>query len=109
MTYSHPNFTRRSQNSTPPLPDLVMVDRQTLKKVLRILSQSVDAVAAANHCDILLYSLDNYLLEGKNVNINKSMVLLRHYLDLVPESLAEVGEKLEEAHDLMKVILAVTK
>lgn len=109
MTYSDRDFSHRSQNSTPAPADLVMVDRQTLKKVLRILSQSVDAVAAANHCDILLYSLDIYLLEGKNVNINKSMVLLRHYLDLVPESLTEVGEKLVEAHDLMKVILEATK
>lgn len=109
MTYSDRDFTRRSQNSTPPPADLVMVDRQTLKKVLRILSQSVDVLAMANHCDILLYSLDNYLLEGKNVNINKSMVLLRHYLDLVPECLTEVGEKLVEAHDLMKVILEATK
>jgi len=86
-----------------------MVDRQTLKKVLRILSQSVDAVAVSNHCEILLYSLNNYLLEGKNVNINKSMVLLRHYLELVPERLTEVGQKLEEAHDLMKVVLEATK
>lgn len=109
MTHSDRDFARRSQNSTPPPADLVMVDRQTLKKVLRILSQSVDAVAVANHCDILLYSLDNYLLEGKNVNINKSMVLLRHYFDLVLESLTEVGQNLEEAHDLMKVVLEATK
>jgi len=109
MTYSGRNFTRQSQHSTPLPAELVMVDRQTLKKVLRILSQSVDAVAAANHCDILLYSLDNYLLEQKNVNINKSMILLRHYLELVPERLTEVGQKLEEAHDLMKVVLEATK
>jgi hypothetical protein len=69
----------------------------------------VDAVAMANHCDILLYSLENYFSEGENVNINKSMVLLRHYLDLVPERLTELEEKLVEVHDLRKVILEATK
>jgi hypothetical protein len=109
MTRSDRDFATQSQNSTPPPTDLVMVDRQMLRNVLRILSQSVDVLAMANHYDILLYSLDNYFLEEKNVNINKSMILLRHYLDLVPEYLTEVGEKLVEAHDLMKVILEATK
>jgi hypothetical protein len=69
----------------------------------------MDAVVTANHCDILLYSLDNYLAEGRNVNVNKSMILLRHYLEAVPENLKEVADNLEEAHELMKVILDATK
>jgi hypothetical protein len=69
----------------------------------------VDAMVRANHCDILLYSLDNYLLEGKNINVNKSMLLLRHYLDAVPENLKDVTDNLEEAHELMKVILDATQ
>jgi hypothetical protein len=69
----------------------------------------MDAVIMANHCEILLYSLDNYLLEEKNINVNKSMILLRHYLDAVPENLKEVADNLEEAHELMKVILNATQ
>ena len=109
MTRSDGDFSVRSQNSTPLPADLVTVDRRTLKKVLRILGQSVDAVVMANHCDIMLYSLDNYLLEGKSININKSMLLLRYYLDSVPERLKEVADNLEEAHEIMKVILEATK
>lgn len=108
MTRSDAYFARRSKNSTPPVVDLVTVDRQTLKKVLRILGQSMDTVIMANHCDILLYSLDNYLLEGRDVNVNKSMILLRHYLEAVPENLKEVAGNLEEAHELMKTILEAT-
>jgi hypothetical protein len=68
----------------------------------------MDAVIMANHCDVVLYSLDNYLTEGKNINVNKSMILLRHYLEAVPESLKEVADNLEEAHELMKVVLDAT-
>jgi hypothetical protein len=69
----------------------------------------MDAVIMANHCDILLYSLDNYLTEEKSINVNKSMILLRYYLEAVPKNLKEVVDNLEEAHELMKVVLDATK
>jgi hypothetical protein len=57
----------------------------------------------------MLYALDNYLSEERNVNVNKSMLLLRYWLDVTPERLKEVLDNLEEAHELMKVILDATK
>jgi hypothetical protein len=109
MTRSDANFSARSQKSTPPVPDLVTVDRQTLKNVLRLLSGCVDDVQIANHTEIMLYALDNYLSEEKDVNVNKAMLLLRYWLDVTPERLKEVLGDLEEAHDLIKVILEATK
>jgi hypothetical protein len=109
MTRSDADFSARSQKSTPPVPDLVTVDRQTLKNVLRLLGRCVDDVQIANHTEIMLYALDNYLAEGKDINVNKSMLLLRYWLDVTPERLKEVVDNLEEARDLMKVILEATK
>jgi hypothetical protein len=109
MTRSDRDFATRSQKSTPLSPDLVTVDRQTLRNVLRLLSRCVDDVQIANHTEIMLYALDHYLSEEKEVNVNKSMLLLRYWLDVTPERLKEVLDNLEEAHNLMKVILEVTK
>jgi hypothetical protein len=109
MTRFNPDFGRRSQKSTRLLPDLVTVDRQTLKNVLRLLSRCVDDVQIANHTEIMLYALDHYLSEEKEVNVNKSILLLRYWLDVTPERLKEVLDNLEEAHNTMKAILAATE
>lgn len=109
MTRSDADFSRRSQNSTRPSPDLVTVDRQTLRDILRILSRCSNDVQAANHCEIMLISLDNYLSESKNVNVNKALLLLQYWLESVPKRLKDVEDRLDEAHEAMKVILEATK
>jgi hypothetical protein len=57
----------------------------------------------------MLVSLDNYLSEEKSVNINKSILLLRYWLEFAPERLKQVEDRLDEAHKTMKVILEATK
>jgi hypothetical protein len=69
----------------------------------------VDDVQIANHTEIMLYALDHYLSEEKEVNVNKSILLLRYWLDVTPERLKEVLDNLEEAHNTMKAILAATE
>jgi hypothetical protein len=57
----------------------------------------------------MLVSLDNYLTEGKNINVNKSILLLQSWLEFVPERLKEVEERLNEVHETIRVILEATK
>ncbi len=109
MTRSDRDFATRSQNSRPLPADLVTCDRKTLKDVLRTLSRCSDAVQAVNHQEIMLVSLDNYLTEGKNINVNKSILLLQSWLEFVPERLKEVEERLNEVHETIRVILEATK
>jgi hypothetical protein len=109
MTHLDPNFVRRSQTLTPRVPDLVTVDRQTLRRVLNMLGRCADDVRAANNCDIMLYSLDTYLSEQKNPNANKSILLLRYWLDVAPKLLNQAADNLQELHELLKVVLDATE
>lgn len=109
MTRLYPRFLRRSQNSTSLLANLIIVDRKTLRNLSRVLLRCLDDVQAVNHSEIMLTSLDNYLSEEKNVNINKSILLLRYWLEFSPERLKQVEDRLDEAHETMKVILEATK
>jgi hypothetical protein len=69
----------------------------------------LDDVQAVSHSEIMLVSLDNYLTEGKNINVNKSMLLLHYWLEFAPERLKQVEDRLDEIHETIRVILEATK
>ena len=109
MTRSDDTLPGWSQNSTPSGVDMVTVDRKTLNRVLVLLGCSYDDVSGANHCEVMLFALDNYLTEEKKPDVNKAILFLRYWLHVVPGLLKGVMDSLNEAHTLLKVVLDATR
>jgi hypothetical protein len=98
----------RSQFLSIELIDKVVIDRKTLEKLRTTLRCCIDNIAGDRDCEIFLTSLDLYLSEEKKPSASKSLLLLNHYRDVVPESLEEVEDWLQEAKEIINVILAAT-
>ena len=109
MTRSDDTLSGSSQNSTPPRVEMVICDRRTLNKVLRLISNSCDDVSGANHCEIMLFALNDYLSEEKDPDVNKSLLFLRYWLHVVPELLKGTLVELDEAHAILKAVLDATR
>ena len=90
---------------SPDAGDQICIDRKTLKKILKLVLQSVDTLAYVCENDIFLRCLDNYLSEDENPKPGKSTLLLRCWLDVGPENLEEVAGWLEEAKVAIRVLL----
>jgi hypothetical protein len=53
--------------------------------------------------------LDIYLSKSDNPESRKSLLLLNHYRDVVPDALLEIAEYLEEAIELINVVFAASE
>jgi hypothetical protein len=91
------------------LHDKVVVDQKTIKRLRSLLYQCADNIASDRDCEIFLTSLDMYLSEEKDPSASKSLLLLNHYRDVVPESLEKISGWLDEARDTLNAILVANK
>jgi hypothetical protein len=103
----------RSQKLTSP--DMVMIDRKTCHEVGKLIGRSIDGLRTIRHCEIIITSLEHHLSEledrelATNPDIAKALLLLKYWLDFVPESQAEMAGWLGKAFQTLQVILAASE
>ncbi|WP_293158174.1 MULTISPECIES: hypothetical protein [unclassified Microcoleus] len=98
----------RSQFLTLESKDKIVIDRETFRRIFLSLGHSVDILSFSCNCDIFLTSLDNYLVQTNTPEASKSLLLLNHWLDVVPSQLEETLGELEETWQVMSFILAAS-
>lgn len=94
---------------SPDAGDKICIDRKTFKELFLLVGRCADELVNPRDCEIFLTSLDIYLSESDSLEARKSLLLLNHYRDVVPEALEEIADWLEEIRETMKVILAASK
>jgi len=94
---------------SPNAGDQICIDRKTFKQLLALVTSCVNELVNPRDCEIFLTSLDIYLSENDSPEPRKSLLLLNHYRDVVPEALEEIADSLEEAREIFNVILAASK
>jgi len=104
----------RSQKLTSP--DMVMIDRKTCHELGKRIGKSIEQLQTIRHCEIMLTSLEYHLSEladsrelNKSLEIGKGILLLRYWLNCVPEFQAEITGWLEEALKTIQVVLAASE
>jgi hypothetical protein len=96
-------------------PEMVMIDRKTCHELNKLIGQSIDQLQRIRHCEIMLTSLESHLYEladrerDKSFEITKGLLLLKHWLDCVPESQTEIDGRLQKAFQTLKVVLAASQ
>jgi hypothetical protein len=102
----------RSQKLTSP--DMVMIDRKTCHELGKLIGQSIDQLQNIRHCEIFLTSLNHHLseLEDKqlaaSLDICKALLLLEHWLSVVPETQTDIDDWLTKAFKTVQVVLAAS-
>lgn len=112
MTFSEHCPCGQLQPVTPGLGDIVAIDRQTFRQIFSLLNRSTDILATARHREIFLTCLDGYLSESVGLDDSqcfKASLLLDAWIEHVPASLAQLGDELEEARQIMHVIFAASQ
>jgi hypothetical protein len=103
----------RSQKLTSP--DMVMIDRKTCHELGKLIGKSIDQLQTVRHCEIMLTSLESHLYgmadreRDKEFEISKGIVLLKYWLDCVPEFQTEMSEWLQKAFETLQVVLAASE
>jgi len=103
----------RSQKLTSP--DMVMIDRKTCHELGKRIGKSIDQLQTIRHCEIMLTSLESHLCgladreRDKEFEISKGILLLKYWLDCVPEFQTEISEWLQEAFQTLQVVLAASE
>jgi hypothetical protein len=109
MTFLNDCPQGRSQFLTFESDDKIVIDRKTFKQVYTLLGKCVDQLEHSRHCEIFLTSLDKYLSESDSLEASKSLLLLNYWLDVMPESFEDIAGWLDDAREMMKLILDGSK
>jgi hypothetical protein len=101
----------RSQKLTSP--DMVMLDRKTCRELGKLIGRTIDQMQNVRHCEIMLTSLQYHLYELANdkklhnsFEIDKGLLLLKYWLDVVPKFQNEIIDWQQTAFDTIQVALA---
>jgi hypothetical protein len=94
---------------SPDAGDKICIDRETFKQLRSLVSCCANDLVNPRDCEIFLTSLDIYLSKSDNPESRKSLLLLNHYRDVVPDALLEIAEYLEEAIELINVVFAASE
>jgi len=104
----------RSQKLTSP--DMVMIDRKTCRELGKLIGRSIDKMQEVRHCEIMLTSLQYHLSEladNKELNnsfeIGKGILLLKYWLDVVPDFHTEISDWQQKAFETIRVALAASE
>ncbi|MEG3959624.1 hypothetical protein [Microcoleus sp. herbarium2] len=104
----------RSQKLTSP--DMVMIDRKTCRELGKLIGNSIDQLQTIRRCEIMLTSLEYHLSEladdrelDKSFDIDKGILLLKYWLDVVPGHQTEMSGWLERAFETLQVALAANE
>jgi hypothetical protein len=122
MTTSHPiggNFVSDfSEDSKTEADDKIVIDRLLVNKLTELLINSIYSVHVSRRSEIFLTSLDMHLAENSISNKNnkashefaeKSSLLLESYQKAVPKLLGKAESCLEEAIDLINLIVSASE
>ncbi len=99
----------RSQLLTSDLGDKIVIDRKTFKQLRSLIHECDDTLSNPRNCEIFLTSLDTYLSDTPKPEVTKCLLLLNYYRDIVPDALTDIAGWLEEARELIGVILAASE
>ena len=122
MTTSHPiggNFVSDfSKDSEAEANDNIVIDKLLVNKLTELLINSIYSVHISRRSEIFLTSLDMHLAENLISNKNnkashefteKSSLLLASYQKAVPKLLGKAESSLEEAIDLINLIVSASE
>ena len=122
MTTSHPiggNFVSDfSKDSEAEANDNIVIDKLLVNKLTELLINSIYSVHISRRSEIFLTSLDMHLAENLISNKNnkashefteKSSLLLASYQKAVPKLLGNAESSLEEAIDLINLIVSASE
>jgi hypothetical protein len=122
MTTSHPiegnlesDFYKDSETEAN---DKIVIDKLLVNKLTELLINSIYSVNISRRSEIFLTSLDMHLAENSVSNKNnkasrefteKSSLLLESYQKAVPKLLGKVESCLEEAIDLINLVVSASE
>ena len=122
MTTSHligGNFVSdSSKDSESEADDKIVIDKLLVNKLTELLINSIYSVNISRRSEIFLTSLDMHLAENSISNKNnkashefteKSSLLLASYQKVVPKLLGKAESSLEEAIDLINLIVSASE
>ena len=122
MTTSHligGNFVSDfPKDSEAEADDKIVIDKLLINKLTELLINSIYSVHISRRSEIFLTSLDMHLAENSISNKNnkashefteKSSLLLASYQKAVPKLLGKAESSLEEAIDLIKLIVSASE
>ena len=96
------------------LPDIVAIDRKTCHELGKLVGKSLDQLQIVRQSEILLSSLEHHLSKladevgDKDLEIARSLLLLRYWLDCVPEFQTDITEWLQTAVQTLQVVLSAS-
>jgi hypothetical protein len=102
----------RSQNLSSAPGDMVSLDRKTCHELGKLVGKSLDQLQIVRQSEILLTSLEHHLSKladetgDKDFEIAKGILLLRYWLDCVPEFQGDITDWLQTAFQTLQVVLA---
>lgn len=105
----------RSQFLSLAPKEMISLDRHTLDEVVRLIAGCINLVKNARHCEIFLTSLDHSLRQWSELEIAdedeicKLQVLLQPWLDVVPESLQDIEELLNDTSGTLQMVLTASR
>jgi hypothetical protein len=103
----------RSQNLMSP--DMVMIDRKTCHELGKLVGRSIDQLQTIRHCEILITSLDYDLTEmedkelRQSPDISKALLLVKYWLDVVPEYHTDISGWLQKAFETLQIVLTANE
>jgi hypothetical protein len=122
MTTSHPiqgNLSSHfAKDSEAEADDQIVIDKLLVNKLTELLINSIYSVHLSRRSEIFLTSLDMHLAENLISNKNnkashefteKSSLLLASYQKAVPKLLGKAESSLEEAIDLINLIVSASE
>ena len=122
MITSHPiggNFAADfPKNSEAEADDKIVIDKLLVNKLTELLINSIYSVHVSRRSEIFLTSLDMHLSENSVSNKNnkashefteKSSLLLQSYQKAVPKLLGKAESCLEEAIDLINLVVSASE
>jgi hypothetical protein len=120
MTTSHPiegNFASHFLKDSEA-NDKIVIDKLLVNKLTELLINSIYSIHVSRRSEIFLTSLDMHLAENSISNKNnkashefteKSSLLLESYQKAVPKLLGKAESSLEEAIDLINLIVSASE
>jgi hypothetical protein len=122
MITSHPiegNFTSNfTEDLEQEADDKIVIDKLLVNKLTELLINSIYSVHVSRRSEIFLTSLDMHLAENSISNKNnkashefteKSSLLLESYQKAVPKLLGKAENSLEEAIDLINLVVSASE
>jgi hypothetical protein len=105
----------RSQNLSSAPGDMVSLDRKTCHELGQLVGKSLDQLQIVRQSEVLLSSLEHHLSKladevgDKDLEIARSLLLLKYWLDCVPEFQTDITEWLQTAVQTLQVVLAASE